>query len=833
MSNIQKWLMIDLHTHSKYSAIRKPDDKVKKMEAKDFAETLIGYGIDVFSITDHNYFANNYYDEIDKYIRSKNYDAKIINGVELDVYVDLENKDDAYIHICFYFEDKVDRKLLHDCIEELYSGQNAKPDFKLILNKFSNLNCKFVTIPHGDKDRGLLNHYLIDNIVTNDRKEFYKYAMYKIFNAFDVTPNSINNSENHWANNFYEKTESYKRIVGKKTDEEIKEIQKHIISHIKSNTPLNEDEKEIYKYAKLYGSYFAYFSFSDWHNDNPYNPVINNFIFGCTDYAFNSFELATLDPLSRIQKSKDKKIEISESLLKSVSFKINGKEKNISFSPGLNAIVGKRGSGKSLLVSVIKNLAKSDAPDGALIKYKKLKISDIVGENRGDISLSPGRLSSTEFLTQDEIKNIIDDPSKAQEKIKSKFPPIKNLDLSSLEDIIKTCDLIKPYNTDYKNITTELMRSKKEDGLFIKTIGLIDTSNIESYYEQAINSLTKLQMELKNKGLFTNDINNILNDLIKNRDVTIKKIDFYNNIFNLHNIRVNDFNKLLSTNAENARLDTANLSEALKIISSNLEICLNLKILKDKINNLSINIQPAAISCEGRYLFATYYDFDRDIRNEISNAILDTLTYASDDLAYELSEYVNGNEKRKIKTSYNSLGSGIRNLLNDGFLDSKQSFFEISNEEVDYKSIIKTSELLKEQVELGNLVDLNSASLGMKSVAYLNMLFDLEEKILVFDQPEDNIDNDYISSNLVPIIKNNKRVKQLIFVTHNPSVAVYGDAFNYIYTENDEEITYKNFFIEKPEDKEKLLKILEGGRSSFSSRNKKFGDIIGEEYYDN
>ena len=78
-----------------------------------------------------------------------------------------------------------------------------------------------------------------------------------------------------------------------------------------------------------------------------------------------------------------------------------------------------------------------------------------------------------------------------------------------------------------------------------------------------------------------------------------------------------------------------------------------------------------------------------------------------------------------------------------------------------------------------------------------------------------------------------KRIKQLIFVTHNPSVAVYGDAFNYIYAENNDEITYANFIIEKPEDKENLIKILEGGRASFSNRNKKFGNVLGEEEYGN
>ena len=121
----------------------------------------------------------------------------------------------------------------------------------------------------------------------------------------------------------------------------------------------------------------------------------------------------------------------------------------------------------------------------------------------------------------------------------------------------------------------------------------------------------------------------------------------------------------------------------------------------------------------------------------------------------------------------------------------------------------------------------------MKSVAYLDRLFNLEQNILVLEQLEDNIDDDYISHFLVLNIKTNKRVKQLIFVTHNPSVAVYGDAFNYIYVENNGKIKYSNYFIERQEDKEKLINILEGGKRSFSNRNKKFGNILGEEEYEN
>ena len=181
---------------------------------------------------------------------------------------------------------------------------------------------------------------------------------------------------------------------------------------------------------------------------------------------------------------------------------------------------------------------------------------------------------------------------------------------------------------------------------------------------------------------------------------------------------------------------------------------------------------------------------------------------ANDNWAHYLDEYISGDS-----------------------LKEKHSFYEIANLDIEYETVIKTVNNLNYQVDKGNLINLTEASLGMKSVAYLDMLFNLDNNILVLDQPEDNIDNDYISNYLVPNIKDKKKHMQLIFVTHNPSVAVYGDAFNYIYVENDREISYKNYYIENVEDKEELMKILEGGKDSFSNRNKKFGNVLGAEEY--
>ena len=68
----------------------------------------------------------------------------------------------------------------------------------------------------------------------------------------------------------------------------------------------------------------------------------------------------------------------------------------------------------------------------------------------------------------------------------------------------------------------------------------------------------------------------------------------------------------------------------------------------------------------------------------------------------------------------------------------------------------------------------------------------------------------------------------MLFRSHNPSVAVYTDSFNYIYATNDGGIEYTNYYIERLSDKEKVLDILDGGAKSFSNRNRKYGNIIGE-----
>lgn len=834
----QKWMLIDMHTHSWYSKINKKSDKdkVKDMTAKEYTDILVSHGVEIFSITDHNYYSSQYYNEIDDYIKENSLNIKLINGVEFDVYVTLSNGKEDFVHMCIYFDDKVDRQELEKIVNELYKdteGRELHPDFVSIVQKINMLKSKYIIIPHGDKDRGLFKNNIIDNLDFNEVPEYYKYAMYKIFNAFDVTAGFYDKSIQFWATSFCEKTNRYIELTKDKTPEEVKDIQNHITDKIKGKKiKLTETEKEIYDYALKYGSYFSYFHFSDWHNKDEYNPETNNFIFGTLETAFESFEMATLDPLSRIRKDKEVEIEIPATILDSLTFSINGKEKNVVFSPGLNAIVGKRGSGKSLLLAVIRNLVDKDDKLGAKEIYKSLNVSNIKAKNRGGIDISVGGLNSVAFLTQDEIKEIFENPSKAQKTISNYFIEIKDIDMSKINAIIDIGEKIVPINENYKSLTSNILAIKRINDYNYNACNLLNAAEFKANINSTINSLKLAISNLKNMGLNYETLEKQLDSIILIRNTYLKIIELYNTVITNMNEQIASINSKRNSNQITQRQNILDIQKSLAEIKNNFDIQFNKEKLLFLLSKFSIENPPVEVFKKGKYLFVTYYEIPEDIKNILQDKILETIAHAGE--LKDIDRYIMNDPKRTLKTTAPNLMSELKKyVMSGGIFQAKKEFYEIENRDIDYVSSIKTMHNIKENIDDNNIKNLTYASPGMKSVAYLDMLFDLEESILILDQPEDNIDNDYISNYLVPNIKDKKMVKQLIFVTHNPSVAVYGDAFNYIYAKNDDDIEYSNYIIEKPEDKEKLIKILEGGKASFSNRNKKFGNVLGEEEYGN
>lgn len=124
--------------------------------------------------------------------------------------------------------------------------------------------------------------------------------------------------------------------------------------------------------------------------------------------------------------------------------------------------------------------------------------------------------------------------------------------------------------------------------------------------------------------------------------------------------------------------------------------------------------------------------------------------------------------------------------------------------------------------------NLNQLSPGEKGllllVFYLHL--DKEKTPLIIDQPEDNLDNDSIFTVLARCIREAKKSRQVILVTHNPNLAVGADAEQILHVTldkaDDYKFTYESGSIENPRINDAIVKILEGSRPAFVQRRLKY-----------
>lgn len=400
-----------------------------------------------------------------------------------------------------------------------------------------------------------------------------------------------------------------------------------------------------------------------------------------------------------------------------------------------------------------------------------------------------------------------------------------------MQEIVSIGEKIAPYNNNYKNLTSNILSLKKSNSFLYKKTNNIESKCLDEGFDHSLTAINNLINSVTNIGLNTAALNDIYENLKFEKEKYNRLLKEYAEIVNNLNESIEQINKTRTNNQIMQNQNRNAIKSSLEQIYNNFLIKLNVEKIKFLLKNFKMDNPKVELNKKGKYLFVTYYEIPSNINEILTEKILDTLTYAN--YIEDIDNFVQGNGKIKLKSKEMNIVQELKKLLGGNIFKPKNEFYEIVDMNIDYKNEIKSLSNLEKYLNNNSLKNLSKASLGTQSVAYLDMLFDLEETILVLDQPEDNIDNDYISNYLVPNIKEKKKIKQLIFVTHNPSVAVYGDAFNYIYVENNGTINYKNYLIEKSEDKERLIKILEGGKKSFANRNHKFGDIIGEEEYGN
>lgn len=117
-------------------------------------------------------------------------------------------------------------------------------------------------------------------------------------------------------------------------------------------------------------------------------------------------------------------------------------------------------------------------------------------------------------------------------------------------------------------------------------------------------------------------------------------------------------------------------------------------------------------------------------------------------------------------------------------------------------------------------------SLGQQQSVLLALMLSSENpNPLLIDQPEDNLDGEFIFSQLVPVIRLAKERRQIIIVTHNPNIAVLGDAEQIVVlgANNEQSMIAERGSIDHPPTREKACNILEGAKAAFTRRGRIYG----------
>jgi DNA repair ATPase RecN len=115
-------------------------------------------------------------------------------------------------------------------------------------------------------------------------------------------------------------------------------------------------------------------------------------------------------------------------------------------------------------------------------------------------------------------------------------------------------------------------------------------------------------------------------------------------------------------------------------------------------------------------------------------------------------------------------------------------------------------------------------SKGQMATALLPLILRDAEYPLIVDQPEDDLDNAFVSEKLIERLKVLSRKRQLIFVTHNANIPVLGEAECVTVMEMDgprKALPCQSGSVDAMKDS--IIRILEGGKAAFKSRQEKYG----------
>jgi len=125
----------------------------------------------------------------------------------------------------------------------------------------------------------------------------------------------------------------------------------------------------------------------------------------------------------------------------------------------------------------------------------------------------------------------------------------------------------------------------------------------------------------------------------------------------------------------------------------------------------------------------------------------------------------------------------------------------------------------------GSFKTIETGSVGEKSTAILSLLLSAGDQPIIIDQPEDDLDNQYVYNVVVDLLRRRKFSRQVIIATHNANIPVNGDAELIVALGVKDRlgVVLGAGSIDRREIKDLVSVIMEGSAEAFRLRRERYG----------
>lgn len=447
-----------------------------------------------------------------------------------------------------------------------------------------------------------------------------------------------------------------------------------------------------------------------------------------------------------------------------------------------------------------------------------------------------------------DAEQFISQKGKIETKIEELNGQIELLRKSGVADDIKTQEaytLQKQYISEFIDATkknVEVIRSTLSQLVVLKNF---DESKINESFRGEIGDICRplyekmeeVKLLINNKSL---ELFSIIESARTSLDTTslFQNAKAFNEEFNKKKIELEKKGIADFSNFEKYSLDLKENKDELDKIKAKEQECTGLNIEKDSVLKEIKQIRERI--SEERNSFIKQLNTDKTIislssyRNKKDfesqfRAILQRPTKYEKSID-KLRDYIlKGNPLEKlaeVKTAIHAIIEQKENALAaqlDGTF--KNMIRELTPDQIDNIDLLYPEDdvILKIKRQDMSPQPISTASAGQKTTAILSFILSFGTKPLILDQPEDDLDNRLVYDLIVEKLREIKKKRQVIVVTHNPNIPVNGDAEYIISMQSSTNLQSEiHGTIDKSNVKKEICEIMEGGIEAFRIRAQRY-----------